>query len=124
LWVELELSGLDLRQVEHLVDEAKQVSSSAVHALEWLLRLFGAEARRVFDHYLGQSDDGVERGAQLVAHAGDELRLILACLLELTVLVLDFVEQPHVFDGDHRLICEIGHQLDLAIGERTHGAAS
>src|SRR5262245_22606472 len=26
LWVELELSGLDLRQVEHLVDEAKKVS--------------------------------------------------------------------------------------------------
>src|SRR5262249_7985599 len=33
LWVEFELSSLDLRQVEHLVDEAKQVSTSAVHAL-------------------------------------------------------------------------------------------
>src|SRR5262249_50764945 len=33
LRVELELSGLDLRQVEHLVDEAKEVSPSAVHAL-------------------------------------------------------------------------------------------
>src|SRR5262249_53411058 len=91
LWVELELSGLDLREVEHLVDEAKQVSTSAVHALQWLLRLFCSEPRRIFDHHLGQSDDGVERRAQLVAHAGDELRLVLARQLELAGFVLDFI---------------------------------
>ncbi len=41
-------------------------------------RFFRAEARRVADHHLGQPDDRVERRAQLVAHAGDELRLVLA----------------------------------------------
>jgi hypothetical protein len=66
------------------------VSTSAIHALQWLLRLFCAEARRVFDHHLGQSDDGIERGAQLVAHAGDELRLVLARQFELPALVLEF----------------------------------
>jgi hypothetical protein len=30
---------------------AKKVSPSAVHALQRLLRLFRAEARRVFDHH-------------------------------------------------------------------------
>src|SRR5262249_28069439 len=40
LWVELELSGLDLRQIEHLIDEAEQVGAGAMHALKWLLRLF------------------------------------------------------------------------------------
>jgi len=92
LWVELELSGLDLRQVEHLVDEAKEVCPSAVHALQRLLRLFRAEARRVAEHHLGQPDDGIERRAQLVAHAGDEVRLVLARQLELAALVPDFVE--------------------------------
>src|SRR5262249_18806614 len=92
LWIEFEFSGLDLRQVEHLVDEAKKVSPSAVHALQRLLRLFRAEARRIFYHHLGQSDDGVERRAQLMAHAGDELRLVLARRLELAVFVLNFVE--------------------------------
>ena len=86
LWVELKFAGLDLRQVEHLVDEAKEVGSSAVYALQRLLRLFRAEARRIGDHHLGQTDDGVERRAQLVAHAGDELRLVLARLLQLSVL--------------------------------------
>src|SRR5262249_47611653 len=117
LWIELELFRLDLRQVEHLVDEAKKVSPSAVHALQWLLRLFCSEARRVFDHHLGQTDDGIERRAQLVAHAGDELRLVLAGLLELSVFLLDFVEQPHVLDRDGRLVSKRTDQLDLLFGE-------
>src|SRR5262249_21775559 len=118
-----ELSGLDLRQVEHLVDEAKEVSPSAVHALQWLLRLFRAEARGVFDHHLGQADDGVERRAQLVAHAGYELRLVLARQLQLAALLLDFVEQPHVLDRDHRLVGEGGGELDLAVVEWFYRAA-
>jgi hypothetical protein len=55
---------------------------------------------------LGQADDGVERGTQLVAHAGNELRLVLARLRQLPVLILDFVEQPHVLDRDRRLVGE------------------
>jgi hypothetical protein len=31
-------------------------------------------------------------GAQLVAHIGEELRLVLACFGELPALVLDFIE--------------------------------
>jgi hypothetical protein len=41
-----------------------------------------------------------------VAHAGDKLGLILTRHLQLSVLVLNFVEQPHVFDRDRRLIGE------------------
>jgi len=103
LRVELELSGLDLRQVEHLVDEPEQVRAGAVHALQRLLGFFCAEARRVGDHHLGQAEDGIERRAQLVAHAGHELRLVLAGLLELAALVLDLAEQPCVLNGQHGL---------------------
>src|SRR5262249_27338812 len=46
LRVEFELSGLDLRQVEHLVDEAEQVSTSAVHALQRLLQMPCVSARK------------------------------------------------------------------------------
>jgi hypothetical protein len=53
LRVEFKFSSFDFREIEHLVDKAKQVSSGAVHALQRLLRLFGAKARRVFDHHLG-----------------------------------------------------------------------
>ena len=47
---------------------------------------------------------------------------MLACLRELAALVLDFVEQPHVLDGDHRLVGEGGDQLDLLVGEWPHRA--
>src|SRR5262249_41986545 len=117
------LPGLDLGEVEHLVDEAEQVGASAMHALQRLLRLFRAEACRIFDHHLGQSDDGIERRAQLVAHAGDELRLVLAGKPQLAALVLDFVEQPHVLDGNHSLIGEGGGKLDLSLGEWAHHPA-
>src|SRR6516162_5286452 len=99
------------------------MSPSAVHALQWLLRLFRPEPLGVRDHHFGQPDDGIERRAQLVAHAGDELRLVLTRLCELATLVLDFVEQPHVLDRDRRLVREGRDQLDLLVGEPLNGAA-
>ena len=43
-----------------------------------------------------------------------------ARFLELAALVLDFIEQPHVLDGDRRLVGEGGHQLDLLVRERAN----
>src|SRR5262249_62372029 len=81
------------------------------------------EARGVRHHHVGEPDDGVERRAQLVAHAGEKLRFVLARLRKLPVLVLDFVEQPHILDRDHRLVSKGGDQLYLLLGKRTHGFA-
>src|SRR4029450_9303588 len=120
LGIEFELAGFDLREVEDLVDEAQEVGPGGIDAAQRLQRLFRAEARRVGDHHLGETDDGVERRAQLVAHAGEELRLALARLRQLPALVLDFVEQPHVLDGDHRLVSKGRNQLDLLVSERTY----
>src|SRR5262249_32014334 len=97
--------GLNSRFPTSIFDRSstKEMSPSAVHALQRLLRLFRAEPRSVRDHHSGQPDDGIERRAQLVAHAGDELRLVLGRPCELATLVLDFVEKPHVLDRDRRL---------------------
>jgi hypothetical protein len=76
LGIELELAGFDLREVQYLVDEAQEVAAGGIHTAQRFQCLFCAEARRVADHHLGQADDGVERRAQLVAHAGEELRLV------------------------------------------------
>ena len=74
--------------------------------------LSGSVAIDVVEDQLGVAEDGVERRAQLVAHVGEELRLVLARLRELAALVLDFVEQPHVLDRDHRLVGEGLQQID------------
>src|SRR5262245_47658834 len=44
--------------------------------------------------------------------------LCLAGLLELPVLLLNFVEQPHVLDRDRSLVRERADQLNLLVGER------
>ena len=94
--------------------------AGAVNALQRLQRLLRAEPRRVGDHHLGEPDDGVERRAQLVAHAGDELRFVLARQFELAALVLDLVQQARVLDRDDRLVCEARDQFDLLVGEGPH----
>jgi hypothetical protein len=38
---------------------------------------------------------------------------VLARLFKLPALVLDFIEQPHILDGDHRLVGERFNQLNL-----------
>ena len=37
---------------------------------------------------------------------------------ELRGLLREFLEQPHVLDGDHRLICERLEQGNLFLGKR------
>jgi hypothetical protein len=60
---------------------------------------------------------GIERRAQLVAHIGEELRLVLAGDLELAALVLDLVEQPRILDRQHRLRGECLDQVDGVLRE-------
>jgi hypothetical protein len=50
----------------------------------------------ILAQHLGHANEGIEWSAELMAHVGEELRLVLACFRDLAALVLDIVEQPHV----------------------------
>jgi hypothetical protein len=50
----------------------------AEHAVEWLHVLL--QCFRILAQHLAHTDDGVERGCQLVAHIGEKLRLVLTRL--------------------------------------------
>ena len=50
-------------------------------------------------------------------------RLLLQRLAQFPRALLLGVEQPHVLDGDHRLVGKRFSQLDLLVGERLHDAA-
>jgi hypothetical protein len=103
-----ELSSLDLRKVEHVVDQAKQVPAVALETLEHAAHLVGDVSVDVVENEICIADDSVQGRAQLMAHIGEELRLVLARFRELPALVLDLVEQPYVLDRDHRLVGESG----------------
>ena len=72
---EVHLAGLDLRQVEDVVDERQQVLARGVDLLEVGGEVLLAQVFGLFLQHLAVADDGVQRRAQLVAHVGQELAL-------------------------------------------------
>ena len=77
--MELDPTGLDLRQVEHVVDQVEQMVGAAMDVLDPLDRDRDRVAdRRLVAHQVAEPEDRAERGPQLVAHAGEEVALRLA----------------------------------------------
>src|SRR6185312_2423565 len=72
-------AALNLRDVEDVVDDGKQVPGGVLDEVGVVGDLGGRKLPLVLlGEKLGEADDGVERRAQLVAHIGDELGLYLA----------------------------------------------
>ena len=112
LEVQLHLAGLDLGEVEDVVDELEQMLAGRVDLLEIVRELLGAEVGRILLEHLAVADDGVERRAQLVGHVGQELGLVAVGLLELAALVFDLAEEPGVLDRHGRLGGERLEEVD------------
>ena len=74
-------------------------------AFEYAKHLLGRLAVGPVRHQFGISQDGIERRAQFMAHIGEELRFVLARLFNLAAFVLDFLEQPYIFN---RYRCLVG----------------
>ena len=92
------LAGLNLGQIEHVIDESEQVPAVGLKAFEYAQHLLGRLAVSAICHQFGIAKNGIERRAQLVTHIGEELRFVLARLFELAALILDLVEQPRILD--------------------------
>src|SRR5687767_83057 len=94
---ELHAPGFDLREIEDVVDQGQKVFARAVYVLE-VLGLFRIDvAEHALAKHFRETDDGVQRRAQLVGHIGEKLRLMAVRELELAALALDLVEQAYVF---------------------------
>ena len=59
-----------------------------------------------------------------MAHAGEELRLVLARFRQLAALLLDLAEQAGVLDRQHRLRGERLQQFDRALRKLTRRLAA
>ena len=94
--VKLHPPGLDLGQIENVVDQGEQVAARAEHSIKRFEILI--EALGILAQHLGDADDGVKRRAQLVAHVGEELRFVLTRLGKLAAFILDFIKEPYVVD--------------------------
>ena len=111
--VELHPSGLDLREVEDVVEELEQVLARLPDVADVLLLAVVEITEHPLEEHLGEPDDGVQRRAQLVGHAGEELRLVLARDLELDAPLLELPVEAGVDDGERGLA---GERLEQVAG--------
>ena len=70
----IHLPGLDLRQVENVVDQSQQVPAGTLDPLQVFDRLLVVLVGGILLEDLAVADDRIERRAQLVAHVGEEAR--------------------------------------------------
>ena len=71
LVLQFELAGLDLREVEDVVDDGEQGFAAGIDRLHVAVLLVG---QRGFQQQAGHGDDAVHRRADFVAHVGQEFR--------------------------------------------------
>ena len=102
-----DLPRLDLRQIQNVVDEREQLHAVGADALE-VAQVDRLEIPRlVLAEHVREADDGVERRAELVAHACEEL-------------ALGRIRRLRLFLRAHELAIRAAAGLDIA--ERHHGA--
>ena len=93
LRAEVHLAGLDLREIQHVVDELQEVASAGEDVAQVFLVLRRHRPYLAVVHELGEPDNPVQRCPKLVGHVGEKLALESARLLEAPVLLL-----PHLFE--------------------------
>ena len=71
---DIHLPGLDLRQIENVVDQSQQVPAGAFDLLQVADRLFVVPVGGILLQNFAVADDRIERRAQLMRHVGEEAR--------------------------------------------------
>ena len=109
------LAGLDLGEVEDLIDEEKEIFACGVDGLR-VLELFGREiALGVVRQELRKEEHAVERRPELVRHVREELGFVRAHRRELGGLLLeaaaDFLEVGVLCLEREALLCELPRVL-------------
>ena len=77
---------------EHGVDQAEEVLAALLYTPQHLADLLRHGAVNLVHDQLGITQDGIEGSTQLVAHVGEELRLVLAGDFELATTLLELTE--------------------------------
>ena len=88
-WIDVHLAGLDLRQIEHVVDKGKQIAARGENRLGELHLLRSEVAVLVLAEKPREDEEAVERSPQLVRHVRQEFRFVLGAQRELVRLFFE-----------------------------------
>src|SRR3546814_17666537 len=71
--MQLEAAGLDLREIENVVDEVEQMLAALMDVRRVFAIMRRAErSQQLIPHDFGKADDGIERCPELMAHVGEK----------------------------------------------------
>jgi len=115
--LQLHPAGLDLREVEDVVEKLEQVLARLPDVADVLLLAVVEITALLLEEHLGEPDDGVQRRAQLVRHVGEELRFVLARDLELDAPLLELPVEAGVDNGERGLASERLEQVAGLLSE-------
>ena len=104
-------AGLDLREIENVVDQVQEVLARGVDRLRELGLFAGQVTVGVAGKLIGQDQEAVQRRPQLVRHVGQELRLVLRRQRQLLRLL--FERDPRLLD-----LLVLALHLDVALGQQ------
>jgi len=107
LAIELELAGFRLGEIENVVDQCQEMAACAMDVMGIVAIAAIAQGAEHFPtQHFREADNGVERGAQLVAHQSEKIALGVAGLMRcgqgLTQFQFARLEQRH-FTAQQRL---------------------
>ena len=114
--LELHPAGLDLGEVEDVVDDREQRFAADVRMIVAYSRCSASSSR--IEQQAAHADDGVHRRADLVAHGGQERALGGVGRVGRVARLLRARIQPRVVQGDHGELCKPLQPLYLGLRER------
>jgi hypothetical protein len=117
LRLDVHAPGLDLGEVEDVVDDGEQRVAAVADGGCVVALLV---VKRGVEQQPAHADDRVHRRADLVAHCSQEGALGFVGRFGRGTRFLRGTEQPRVLDRDHRLVGEAAQQVRFAVGERNH----
>ncbi len=121
-----EFARLDFGQVQQVVDQGEQMPAAGLDMVRIAGLLLGERSGHLVPQELGEAEDRVERGPQLVGHIGQEGRLVAGNLRQMVVGNLQ-LPRPSL-DQVFQLMGVVDHlRVESGIldsgGERLHKAA-
>ncbi len=116
LQADADLAAFQAGQVEHVVDQRQQVLAGHLDLLQAAPACFGRDLLAVAEHQLREAQHRVQRRAQLMAHARQELRLGLALALRQQLFLARVLCGARV--GDVPVDADAPRRLALLVAQR------
>ena len=114
-------ASLDFRNVENVVDHIQEMTAAVMDVIRVLdIAVCAERAEHLLPHDFRESDNGIKRCAQLMAHIGEEFRLGAVCKFGRFGRPAETRFRPAAFNRNAGEVCD-ADQILVVPGARFNG---